>query len=185
MIVDWCRERKIAKPLLHMSELELNEALRRFYAETRNKNGGEYSRSSLLGFRSAVERHFAANNVQLKLTNNPSFQTPKKMLECKLKVNRREGKENVQHKPVIEPADFRKMSKSPFLSHNNPAGLFRRVWFTVALYWCRRGSEGQRELRRGSYAFNKTADGRQFASMSHVEATKNHQARWNLRQAKQ
>ena len=75
MIVDWCRERKIAKPLLHMSELELNEALRRFYAEARNKNGGEYSRSSLLGFRSAVERHFAANNVQLKLTNNPIFQT--------------------------------------------------------------------------------------------------------------
>ena len=175
MIADWCRERKIAKPLLQISELELNEALRRFYAEARNKNGGEYSRSSLLGFRSAVERHFAANDVQLKLTNNPIFQKSNKMFECKLKVNRREAKENIQHKPVIEPADIRKMSKSPFLSHNNPAGLLRRVWFIVALYWCRRGSEGQRELRRDSFAFNKTADSRQFATMSHEEATKNHQ----------
>ena len=110
MIADWCRECKIAKALLQMSELELNETLRRFYAEARNKNGGEYSRYSLLGFRSAVERHFAVNNVQLKLTNNPIFQTSNKMLECKLKVNKREGKENVQHKPVIEPADIKKKS---------------------------------------------------------------------------
>lgn len=106
-----------------MTEFELNGALRRFYAEARNKSGQEYSRSSLLGFRKAVERHFAANGMQLKLTNNPTFQASNKMLECKLKVNRREGKENVQHKPIIEPADIRKMKESPFLSFENSAGL--------------------------------------------------------------
>lgn len=80
-----------------MAEFELNGALRRFYAEARNKSGQEYSRSSLLGFRNAVERHFAANWMQLKLTNNPTFQASDKMLECKLKGNRREGKENAKH----------------------------------------------------------------------------------------
>ena len=49
------------------------------------------------------------------------------MLECKLKGNRREGKENAKRKPIIEPADIRKMKESPFLSFENAAGLFRRV----------------------------------------------------------
>ena len=158
-----------------MTEFELNGALRRFYAEARNKSGQEYSRSSLLGFRKAVERHFAANGMQLKLTNNPTFQASNKMLECKLKVNRREGKENVQHKPIIEPADIRKMKESPFLSFENSAGLLRRVWFIVTLYWCRRGCERQRQLRRDSFAFHRDADGREYVSVFHEQASKNHQ----------
>ena len=97
------------------------------------------------------------------------------MLECKLKGNRREGKENAQHKPIIEPADIRKMKESPFLSFENAAGLFRRVWFIVTLYWCRGGCEGQRQLRRDSFAFHRDADGREYASMSHEQASKNHQ----------
>ena len=138
-----------------MTNYELNKTLRRFYAEARNQKGEEYSRSSLLAFRNALERHFAANDIQLKLTKNPSFQESNKMLECKLKVNRRGGKENVQHKPVIEPTDINKIKESPFLSHENPSGLLRRVWFIVTLYWCRRGYEGQRELGRDSFSFNK------------------------------
>ena len=158
-----------------MSAAELDDALRRFYAEARNKNKEEYSRSSLLGFRNAIERHFTAHGINLKLTKTPQYQASNKMLECKLKVNRRQGKENVKHKPVIEPADIVKMKESLFLSYENAAGLLRRVWFIVALYWCRRGCEGQRELRRDSFSFHKAADGREFACMSHEEVTKNHQ----------
>ena len=125
-----------------MSFEELDEVLRRFYVEARTKDQKEYSRSSLLGFRNAVERHFSANNRDVKIVKNPLFQRSNKMLECKLKANRRDGKENVQHKPVIESNDIIKIKNSPFMSTENPQGLLRRVWFIITLYWCRRGCEG-------------------------------------------
>ena len=84
-----------------MKNEELDESLRRFYAEARTRSGEEYSRPSLLGFRNSVERYFTANNWSLKLTRNPVFSWSNKMLESKLKGIRREGKENTQHKPVV------------------------------------------------------------------------------------
>ena len=55
-----------------------------------------------------------------------------------------------------------------------PARLLRRTWFYVSLYWCRRGREGQRDLRRDSFKFTHDAYGREYAVMTHEEATKNH-----------
>lgn len=51
--------------------VELNQARHRFNAEARNKNGEEYSKSSILNFRNVVGRY--TNGVQFKLTNNPTF----------------------------------------------------------------------------------------------------------------
>jgi len=68
------------------------------------------------------------------------------------------GKENVQHKPVIQATDLAKIRASPFLSMTTPAGLLRRTWFYVSLYWSRRGREGQRDLRRDSFKFTHDAN---------------------------
>ena len=81
--------------------------------------------------RDALERHLAANGREVTITKNPLLVKSNKMLECKLNLNRREGKENVRHKPVIQKQDIVKLKGSPFLSFNDPAGLLRRVWFIV------------------------------------------------------
>jgi hypothetical protein len=158
-----------------MTERELDDHLWRFYGEARSKTGEEYSRSSLLGFRNAIERHLLQHDRHIKISKNPAFQRSNKMLEAKLKAIRREGKENVQHKPPIEPGDIKKIQSSPFLSVDNPHGLLRKTWFYVTLYWCRRGCEGQRNLRRESFTFKKDADENEYAIMTHQELTKNHQ----------
>ena len=111
--------------MLTMTFESLDNVLRRFYAEARTKKGEDYSRSTLLGIRNALERHLAANGREVKITKNPLFVKSSKMLECKLKLNRREGKENVKHKPVIQKEDIEKLKSSPFLSFNDPAGLPR------------------------------------------------------------
>ena len=129
----------------------------------------------MLGFRNALERHLAANNREVKITKNPLFAKSNKMLECKLKLNRREGKENITHKPVIQKQDIEKLKNSPFLNYSDAAGLLRRVWFIVTLYWCRRGCEGQRQLGRDSFRFLTDADGHNYAKMTHDVQTKNHQ----------
>ena len=92
----------------------------------------------------------------------------------KLRINRRAGKEKIQHKPVIVPSDLAKIRASPFLSMTTPAGLLRKTWFYVSFYWCRREREGQRDLRRDSFKFTRDASGREYAVMTHEEATKNH-----------
>ena len=73
----------------------------------------------------------------MKITKNPLFVKSNKTLECKLKLNRREGKENVKHKPAIQKEDrIEKLKSIPFLSFNDFSGLLRRVWFIVTLFWC-------------------------------------------------
>jgi len=96
------------------------------------------------------------------------------MLESKLKAIRRKGKENIQHKPVIESAVLVKINNSPFTSPDTAVGLLRKVWFYVTLYWCRRGCEGQRLLRRDGFQFAKDAEGN-YKVMTNDELTKNHQ----------
>lgn len=61
------------------------------------------------------------------------------------------------------------------MSPHTPDGLLHKFWFYATLYWCRRGCEGQRSLRRESFKFQKDADGNDFITMSHDQATKNHQ----------
>ena len=46
------------------------------------------------------------------------FVKSNKMLECKLKLNRREGKENVKRKPVIQKEDIEKLKSNPELNCN-------------------------------------------------------------------
>ena len=174
ILTDWFRERKITTPLLKMSATELDQNLSRFYVEARTKKGEEYSRSALLSFRNAVERYLNNNEVTLKIAKNSLFQKSNKILDEELRINRRAGKENVQHKPVIISADLAQIRESPFLSTESPAGLLRRTWFYVSLYWCRRGREGQRDLHCNSFEFLKDANGRDYAIMTHEEATKNH-----------
>ena len=151
-----------------MSDIELNEALAKFYLEARTSKGEQYSRSALLGFRNSIERHLNNNSRVVKISKKPFFQN------AKLRINRREGKENVKHKPIIEAADLARVQSSEFTSMNTPAGLQRRVCFFISLYWCRRGREGQRELTRSSFEFLKDGEGREFVMMTHDEATKNH-----------
>ena len=97
------------------------------------------------------------------------------MLECKLKLNRRKGKENVKHNLVIQKQDMEKLKNSPFLSFNDPAGLLHRVWLLVTLFWCRRGCESQRQLKRDSFILMSDAEGQEYAEMVHSVRTKNHQ----------
>lgn len=86
---------------------------------------------------------------------------------------KRQGKENVTHKPAIESEDLMKFRASPAIAMSNPLALLRNVWFHVILFFCRRGREGQRQLKKTSFKFEVDASGRRFVTMSHDEATKN------------
>ena len=78
------------------TKTELDANLRLFYAEARSKDGENYSRSTLLGFRSGLDRYL--NNPPYKkgihIATDPGFQQSNQMLETKLKDMKKHGEQN-------------------------------------------------------------------------------------------
>ena len=92
------------KPLHEQGDEELDNNLRAFYAEARNKDGNEYGKSTLLSLRSGIERlylNFPPFNRGLKLIQSPVLKNSNMMLNAKIKDLKQKGKQNVEHKPDI------------------------------------------------------------------------------------
>ena len=96
---DWCNDRGVDRKLSEMSDIELDQVLRRFYAEARAKDGELYSRSSLLAIRNSIERFLnnPPHNRAIKIAKGEAFQLSNKMLNSKIKVQKKDGKENIKH----------------------------------------------------------------------------------------
>ncbi|KAK3710356.1 hypothetical protein QZH41_002791 [Actinostola sp. cb2023] len=155
---------------------QVDTNLRRFYTEARTKTGEMYGRSTLLGFRHAIERHvnLPPNNRNIKISTDPRFQRSNLMLDAQLVNMKRSGKDNPVHKPTIEDEDMAKLRSSE-TSLKSPVSPLCNVWFNVVLFFCRRGREGQRDLTKSSFKFEVDASGRKYVTMAHDELTKNHQ----------
>ena len=80
----------------------------------------------------------------------------------------------MRHKPAIGDEDLKKLKTSQAIALTSALTLLQSVWFHVVLFFCRRGREGQKELKRSSFKFKVDASGRKFVTMAHDEATKNH-----------
>ena len=129
---------------------QLDQNLRRFYAEARTKKGEDYSRSTSLGFRHSIERYLNAPPFSwgLQTWTDPRFARSNFMLDAQVQNLKRSGKENVSHKPAIEEEDLQKLKSSKVLSLSSPLSLLRNVWFHVVLFFCRRGLEGKEAWQR-------------------------------------
>ena len=44
----------------------------------------------------------------------------------------------------------------------------------MVLYWCKRGREGQRNLKPSSFKFEVDEQGKRYGTMTHDETSKNH-----------
>ena len=94
------------------------------------------------------------------------------------------GMDKTHHHQPISQKDLQKLEQSEALSVNTPAGLLRRVWFNVTLYFGRRGCEGQRMLCKDSFKVKFDDDGREFVEICINEKQKNHPGRVNDKQTK-
>ena len=146
-ILACCNEKRIQTPMENMTVGQLDTNLRRFYAEARSKSGESYSKSSLLGFRHSFERYLNAPPLRrgLKLSSDPRFKRSNEMLNAQIVHLKRQGKENVTHKPAIESEDLMKLKTSPAIALSNPLVFLRNVWFHVVLSVKKRRSEAAEE----------------------------------------
>ena len=84
---------------------ELDPVLGQFYAEACVKDGELYSCFSLLAIRTAIECFLnkPPHNRAIKIAKVEAFQLSNKMLNFKIKVQKKDSKENIKHKPAIPP----------------------------------------------------------------------------------
>ncbi|CAB4020399.1 Hypothetical predicted protein, partial [Paramuricea clavata] len=172
----WSKQRNIQQELHEMDDKTLDKCLCQFYAEVKNQQGEDYSKSTLIGLKHGLERYLNCPpyNRGLSMSYNPAFKMSNSVLNAKIVSFKKQGKENVVHKPVLEAEDLTKLKNSDVLNVSTPLGLLRNVWFHVSLFWCRRGREGQRKLTKDSFVFTEDANGEAFVTMAHSEASKNH-----------
>ena len=155
---EWASARGIDQNIGGKTKEELNNNLRLFYAETRNKEGGNYSRSTLLGFRNGIERFL--NNPPFKkgihIATDPAFQQSNQMLDAKLKNMKQQQEESVKHKPCIENEDLRRLKEIAVMSPLTPQGLLNNVWFHITLYFAVGDVKGKGTWRKAALFFSKT-----------------------------
>lgn len=73
--IEWALEKNIPADLQWMTFEQMDQVLRQFYAEARNKEGKPYSRSTLLGLRNGIERFLTLPPVNraVKFSQDPRF----------------------------------------------------------------------------------------------------------------
>lgn len=131
------------------------KCLRLFYSSVwkqPNKDGSvdEYGRSSYLTMQSILQWHLAGPPYKkiIDIWKNPQFQQVNQVLEGKLKMLKREGKDLLQHESPISEEDLKKMYSSGTFSVNNPNSLQAKVFFEVTLRFGQHGWESGREVTK-------------------------------------
>ena len=154
---------------------ELSLILSQTYKELRQKNGEPYSKSSLLGFRAAIQRHLRQLHRDINIFDDREFTTANEILDAQLKKQKREGDlKPVKHKEPLTDGDFSKLMQY-FRTHEDPVSLTEKVWFYITYHFCLRASESQAMLRVEDFEEKHDEQEQPYFVLSTSFTSKNHQ----------
>ncbi|CAC5410636.1 unnamed protein product [Mytilus coruscus] len=176
----WCSERlQKTVDFNTINEENLNESLRKFYAEAQPKNlnkriqsmpenmAQEYHKNPLKSVRSAINRHLKDIGRNIDIVRDKDFKLANSMLSAKLKFDLRNGLSRpTQHHPIISNSELSKINE--FLStKNNVVALRFKVWYALAIHFVSRGIEFHQQLSKDSIKFVNDEEGREYLTITH------------------
>ena len=145
--------------------------LKLFYAEARKADGTSYSKSTLSSLRFGLNRYFKATRG-FDIINDSEFTDANKVFGAKCVDLKRQGLAKVEHKPLICKEDLKKLYESTAFGLNDPEKLQNKVFFEVMLYFCRRGRQNLRQLKKTDFPFNTDSTGARYVCKTTDELTK-------------
>lgn len=156
MCVEWLSVRGMDENFEGDKPEVLAQKLRQFYGEAKNSEGKEYSKSSLIGLRTGINRHLQAPPYckYFNINIDPVFAVANKVLLGKIKVNIRNGHEQSKHKSSISLGDVNKMYLTGTLANDNPESLQHKVFFELALHFSI-GNRGWHNLQKSAVCFTR------------------------------
>lgn len=183
----WCAESLgETVDLKTVSIPELDQQLRKFYAEAAPKNpasrsekmqpqhSSEYHKNSFKNVRAAINRHLKDLGRKIDIVRDKEFNASNGMLNAKLKLNLKEGLSRpTQHYPVIPPQELSKLNE--YLNAENPIALRYRIWYLLAIHFVSRGVEFHQQLSMSSLVFCTDESGCEYISLAHETRQKNYQ----------
>ena len=162
---------------------DLNDILRKFYAEVKTEKGQPLTPSALTGIRAAIHRHITSAPLSrnVNILQDSDFMSANKMFEAKAKLFTKEMNVKPKHKQSIQSGDMEKLSKY-FIEGQNGDGVWKDpekriefVWFSLCYKFGRRGREGWRELTKQSFEIKCDDMGARYVTEKLTEQTKNYQ----------
>ena len=179
----WCDKQKLKVDFNCVTPVELNELLRKFYAEVKSEKGQPLTPSTLTGIRAAIHRQLTSAPISrsMNIMQDSEFLSANKMFEAKCKLYTKEMNPKPTHKSSIAAGDMLKLRGyfSEGLDSNNswadPERLLQFVWFSLCFHFGRRGREGWRELSKQSFGIKTDDSGARYVTEIQTEQTKNYQ----------
>lgn len=151
--------------------------LRQFYGEMASKEGRSYSKSSILGIRAAIQRHFTGPEVNrnINIVSGPAFRAANDVITGILRDLKKEGEDKSKSHPPISELDLKQIYSTKTLSDDTPSSLQLKIFFEVCLHFGRRGREGLRELKKDQVVFLYDDTGVEYATLGFNPQEKNRQ----------
>ncbi len=172
----WMHKRNLSDvDMGSVSEIRLNEILRKFYAEVKSEKKGALTPSALTGIRAAIHRSLIAApyNRSVNIITDTRFTTANQMFQARCRLYQKGNNAKPQHKPAIEKSDKILINQYFHDALQNPTKLQEFVWFTLCYHFGRRGREGWRNLKRDFYVIEVDGDGKRYVCTKSTETSKN------------
>lgn len=123
----------------------LCEHLKTFYASARNQKGGFYSKKYMLSLRYGIQRNFLKIR-DIDIVNNDAFKPANLVFHAMMVKLKQVGMGSCEHKPPIETDDLTVLYTAFDLE--NPSNHQNKVFLDFMIYFCNRGRENLRELKK-------------------------------------
>ena len=140
--------------------------LAKFYPEARKQHGSYYTKASLTSIRFSLQRFFS--NHSIDVIKDQEFRESNATFQATLVKLKREGMAKTQHKD-----DIKKLYESGLFALNNPDTLQNKVFFEVMLYFCRRGRQNLRDLKKNDFLVEIDPSKTKYVSKLKDKLTKN------------
>lgn len=118
IISGWLSENGFDKQFDDLEVEILNSRLMVFYASLQTDKGNAYSKSSLIGIRSAISRHLNSPpfNRKINLIKDMEFMTSNHVFLGLITMLKRDGKDVTVHKKALSEGDIEKLYSSGVFS---------------------------------------------------------------------
>ena len=160
--------------VVKMSNEELNQNIRLFYASVRRTDGTEMKKKSLDAIKYGLTKYLK-ERFAIDLTH-PVFSSCTQIYKAKVKQLKRTGFGAVEHKAVIGDSDLAKLKAHDCFAFNvaTPCGLQNKVWFDIMYFMIRRGQENLRSMTKHTFDVAEESAGLLYKHQVIDEADKNH-----------
>lgn len=154
---------------------KLSKLLSGFYLDARTVDGELYKATSIEQIRHSLNRHLKAppHNKQYDIIKDRDFIDANESFKAALREMKSEGKGSINHHPVINDNDLKKLYTS--FTTTSPIQLQEKVRFDIRLYFFRRGSENMHDFTKDTFAVKVDAStGERYVCKVVDELNKNH-----------